>query len=588
MIFGALRRVLPLLDDIARTHGQTLAQDALAGTLTAILLIPQALAYALLAGLPPQVGLYASVLPPVLYALFGGSRTLAVGPVSVASIMVATALHTFAGADQARYLAGALMLSAMTGGVLLLLAFCRLGWLTHFISHPVLSGFTTGAAIYIVGSQLSALTGVAVPREASFFQVLTHLAAQSGESSPITLIFSVASIGALVVARKPLTNLLQLLGVREPIAVITTRTAPLLLVVITTVITARMGLHESGLAVIGDIPRGLHGLDFAFLSQTGWDALAPSALMIALVGYIESISVARTLAFRRREKIDPDRELLALGLTNLGGACIGAMPVAGGFARSMVNFDAGARTQAAAIVTAGWVAIGALFFTGLLHDLPKAVLAAIIVVAVFQLIDFRSLRRTWRYERGDGLAQFATIIGVLTLGIEKGLIVGISLGVAVFIYKTSHPHIAIVGRVAGTEHFRNIHRYQVETWPELLLLRVDENLYFGNTPRIETQLMDLVVEHHTVRDVVLILSGVAHIDASSLEMLESFAQSLAEKNIRLHLAEVKGPVMDKLARTAFLASLGPTRIHLSANAAVLALSPAITPPRAPSVSPASA
>jgi len=247
------------------------------------------------------------------------------------------------------------------------------------------------------------------------------------------------------------------------------------------------------------------------------------------------------------------------------------MPVAGGFSRSMVNFEAGARTQLAAIVTALWVALAALFFTGLLHALPRAVLAAIIVVAVSQLIDFASLRRTWAYDRGDGLAQGATIAGVLFFGIEIGLMIGVVLGAAAFLYKTSRPHIAVVGRLAGTEHYRNVNRHEVDTWPEILLLRVDENLYFGNTPRIETQLMNLVVEHPHVGDVVLILSGVAHIDASSLEMLESFASSLAEKGIHLHLADVKGPVMDRLAGTRFLRTLGEHRIHLSTHASVCSL-----------------
>ncbi|MGH8596163.1 MAG: SulP family inorganic anion transporter, partial [Gammaproteobacteria bacterium] len=313
------------------------------------------------------------------------------------------------------------------------------------------------------------------------------------------------------------------------------------------------------------------GIDFGFLTAPGWWQLAPAAVMIALIGYVESVSVARALAFRRHEKINPDRELVALGLTNIGAATVGAMPVAGGFARSVVNLDAGARTQAAAIVTAMWVAASAWYFTGLLRDLPKAVLAAIIVVAVFQLIDFSSLRRNWAYARGDGLAQGATIAGVLLFGIEEGLIAGVILGAAAFLYKSSRPHIAVVGRVMGTEHFRNVHRYAVETWPGVLLMRIDETLYFGNTPRVEAQLMNLVVEAPEVRDVVLILSGVAHIDASSLEMLESFLHALAEKQIRLHLAEVKGPVMDQLASTRLLQALGRDRIYLSAHAAVCAV-----------------
>lgn len=567
-----LRRALPLIDDLLRTRGATLGPDLLAGTITAILLIPQALAYALLAGLPAEVGLYASVLPPLLYAFLGSSRTLAVGPVAVAAVMVSAALIPFADGDPQRYLTGALMLSALTGAFLLLLAVLRLGWLTHFISHPVLSGFTTGAAIFIIGTQLAPLTGIAVPRDAGFAEILVHLWQGLTEFSAVTALFGGIAVLTLILARKPLVDALAGVGMPRAKAAILGRTAPLVLVVITTALAAWLHLGDTGqVAVVGSIPAGLPGLDFGFLREPGWLSLLPSALMIALIGYVESISVARALAFRRREKVDPDRELMALGVTNMAGACVGAMPVAGGFARSMVNFEAGARTQAAAVVTAIWVGLGALFFTGLLQDLPKAVLAAIIVVAVYQLIDFGGLRRTWRYDRGDGIAQAATIFGVLALGVEGGLIAGAALGAAFFLYRTSRPHIAVVGRVAGTEHYRNIHRHVVQTWPALLLLRVDENLYFANTPRVEDQLMSRVLERDGLSDVVLILSGVGYIDAGSLEMLESFERSLSEKGIRLHLAEVKGPVMDRLRHTPLLASLGDARVHLSTDAAVEAL-----------------
>lgn len=564
------QQAMSLLEDLAQTRGHTLPQDALAGTITASLLIPQALAYALLAGLPPQVGLYASVLPPIIYAFLGSSRTLAVGPVAVAAVMVSAALVPFAADDPALYLSGALILSALTGAILLVLALLRLGWLTHFVSHPVLSGFITGAAIFIIGTQLAPLMGIVVPRNAGLVRTLQHLALGLPHTHLPTLLFGLVSLVALIAARKPLINALMRLGTSPEAAAIASRAAPLLLVVLATLLAATLELSAGGLAVVGQIPRGLPAYDFAFLSAPGWIELFPSAGMIALIGYVESISIARTLAFRRHEKVDPDRELLALGVTNAASACVGGMPVAGGFARSMVNFEAGARTQAAAIVTAIWVALAALFFTGLLHDLPKAVLAAIIVVAVFQLIDFASVRRTWTYDRGDSLAQVATIAGVLLLGIEEGLLIGALLAAAFFFYKTSRPHIAVVGRVPGSEHYRNIRRHAVETWPHLLLLRVDENLYFANTLRVETQLMNLVIERETVREVILILSGVGHIDASGLEMLESFERALAEKDIRLHLAEIKGPVMDHLIGTVLLQSLGKERIHLSTEAAVRA------------------
>lgn len=565
-------RLLPLCMELRRYDRQALAPDLMAGTITAILLIPQALAYALLAGLPAEVGLYASIIPPIVYALFGTSRTLAVGPVAVAAVMVATALSPYADGDPDRYLTGALILAALTGAILFGLGLLRLGWLTAFISHPVLSGFTTGAAIFIIGTQLAALTGIALPRDAGFAQTLVGLATLIGDANLATSAFGLIAVALLALARGPLPRTLIALGVAQQRATILGRMAPLILVVIAIAVAASTAAAARwGVATVGQVPAGLPRLQWNFLGSPGWLELLPSAALIALIGYVESISVAKALAFRRREKIDPDQELRALGLTNLAAACAGAMPVAGGFARSMVNFDAGARTQLATIITAAWVALATLAFTGLLADLPKAVLAAIIVVAVWQLVDFASLRRTWRYDRGDGAAQAVTLVGVLAFGIELGLTLGVALALLLFLYRTSRPHIAVVGRIRGTEHFRNIHRHVVETWPQLLLVRIDENLYFANTPRVESALQNLVVDREGLAEVVLILSGVAYVDASALEMLENLETSLAGAGIRLHLAEVKGPVLDRLHGSALAQRLDPDRIHISTEHAVTVL-----------------
>ena len=563
---------LPLLADLRGGNRGQCLQDGLAGTITAILLIPQALAYALLAGLPPEIGLYASVLPVLAYALLGSSRILAVGPVAVAAVMVSAALAPYANGDPARYLGGALILSAASGAILLAMAALRLGWLTHFISHPVLSGFSTGAALFIIGTQLPALSGIAVPRELHLGGILATLHAHAGQLDAGTLIFGLGALVLLLAARGPLVGLLSNAGVKPGHALIAGRTAPLLLVIAATLISAGLDAHGRwGIAVVGDIPRGLPGLSLAFLSDDGWLALLAPAAMIAMISYVESISVAKTLAFRRNEKVDPDQELMALGTTNLIAACAGAMPVAGGFARSMVNFEAGARTQLAAVVTALWVALAAALFTGLLASLPKAVLAAIIVVAVWQLVDFRHLRHTWRYDRGDGAAQAATIAGVLLAGIETGLVIGTGLSLLLFLYRTSRPHIAVVGQIGDSEHFRNVRRHEVRTWPGLLMLRVDETLYFANAPRVESELQACIIEADHPHDVVLIMSGVAYVDTSGLEVLDALEVALSRSGARLHLAEIKGPVMDQLSRTDLLARLGPTRIHLSAHDAVLAV-----------------
>lgn len=296
---------------------------------------------------------------------------------------------------------------------------------------------------------------------------------------------------------------------------------------------------------------------------SGWGELLPSALLIAVVGYVETISVAKVLAFRRRQKVDADQELIALGVANLGAAGFGAMPVAGGFTKSSANFEAGARSQLSAIVAASWVALIAALFTGLLEALPRAVLSAIIIVAVWKLIDLAALRRNWRFSRGDGASQLVTIAGVLLLGVEQGLMAGTLLAAMLFLYRTSRPYIVKLGRIPGTEHFRSALRRSVELSDHALIIRIDESLYFANTPRVESELQRLVVDHPKATDVVLVLSAVGHIDASSLEMLEQFERELSASNIRLHLSETKGPLMEQLQGTVLLERIGPSRMHLT-------------------------
>ena len=548
-----------------------LSDDLLAGVITAILLIPQGMAYALLAGLPPELGLYASIVPPFVYAFFGTSRALAVGPVAVAALMVASALSAYAAGDQAKYLTGALILAAETGLILLALGVFRLGALVSFISHPVLSGFTAGAAVLIITSQLKHLTGIDVPRGEGF-ETVHAVALKLGEINAETLAFGLASIVLLLLAQKPLQALLARLGMTARGAAISARTAPLLIVIVATALAALLQADTSaGVAVVGAIPAGLPAPTLEFLTASGWIELLPSAVLIALVGYVESVSVAKVLAARRRQKIDANQELTALGITNVAAAVAGTMPVAGGFSRSVVNFDAGARTQLAAIITAGLVAVVALLFTTWFHYLPNAVLAAIIVVAVAKLIDVPGARRIWAYDKADGVALLVTALAVLALGIEAGLLVGIGLSLALYLWRTSQPHMAVIGRVPGTEHFRNVCRHVVETDPRLLIVRIDENLYFANAEAVETYLMEHVEAREHIEHVVLVLSAVSYIDSSALEVLEHLADDLQAAGITLHLAEVKGPVMDRLKQSSLGRAIGPERIFLTTHRAVEAL-----------------
>lgn len=569
--FG-LHRFLPALQWLREYPRDSFADDLTAGIITAVLLIPQGMAYAILAGLPAEVGLYASIVPPIVYALFGTSRALSVGPVSVAALLVASTLGaTGLTPDDPAYLQAALLLAALSGAILLIMALLRLGMLVNFLSHPVLSGFTTGAAILIIISQIQNLTGVPLPSAGSSLDMLAHAWRHGSEFHLLTAVMGLASILILLWLRGPFPRLLVHLGLSERAAVLISRAGPLALVAGATILVWALSLQQQGVAIVGSIPSGLPAPTLSFLDAQRAIDLLPAAVMISLIGYVESVSVAKVLAHRRRQKIDPNRELSALGFSNLAAAFSGSMPVAGGFSRSMVNFSAGARTQLAAIITALLVAVAAFLFTPLFHHLPKTALAAIIIVAVVPLIDWRTAVNTYRYDRSEALALLATVAGVLVLDIEQGLLIGLAVSIGVFLWRSSRPHTAIVGRVPGTQHFRNVQRHQVETWPELLLLRVDRSLYFANVSHVEDTVAEAVAQQPGLRHLVLICSAVNTIDHSALEALEQLAESLKEAGVTVHLAEVKGPVMDRLRQTRLFEHLEPGQVFLSTEEAVAKL-----------------
>jgi SulP family sulfate permease len=557
---------------------EDLGGDLLAGVITAILLVPQGMAFGLLAGLPAEAGLYASILPPIAYALFGTSRTLAVGPVSVAAIMVAQALAGLpAGAD---YVASALLLALLSGVILFVLGLARLGVLANFLSHPVLSGFTSAAAVIIVLSQLPSLIGLSLPRHLPLAEMPAAIVAGLARLNLHTLGLGLLSVALLLLSGAPLERALARTGISRARAGVIGKTAPLAVVAVTTLLVAGFALDaEHGVAVVGTLPEGLPVFALDVPAWSSLVQLMPAATLIAIVGYVESVSIAKTLANRRRQAVDPNQELLALGAANFAAAVSGGMPVAGGFSRTMVNYNAGARTQAAAIVTALLVGTVALFFTPLLAHVPKAALAAIIIVAVSKLIDLHTAVAAWRYDRHDGAVLLATAAGVLLLGIEVGLTAGVVLSLLLYIWRASRPHLAVLGRLPGTEHFRNVKRYEnLESWPHLLLLRVDEHLSFANSAYLEQVLMEHVARAPALKHLVLVCSGINGIDFSALEMLMKLASSLKDAHVTMHLAEVKGPVMDKLRDTGLLGLLQPGRVFLSTHEAVEALAPRAAPP----------
>jgi SulP family sulfate permease len=526
----------------------------IAAVIVTIMLIPQSLAYALLAGLPPEAGIYASIAPIILYAIFGTSRALAVGPVAVVSLMTAAAVGQVAEAGTMGYAMAALSLAMLSGAMLLFLGIFRLGFLANFLSHPVIAGFITASGILIAASQFKHIIGVQASGH-TLVEMVISLVEHLGQINPITVVIGVSATAFLFWVRKGLKPRLLAMGMAPRMADIAQKAGPVAAVVVTTLATCAFGLADHGVAIVGDVPQSLPPLTLPDLSPSLLGQLFVPALLISIIGFVESISVAQTLAAKKRQRINPDQELIGLGAANLGAAFTGGYPVTGGFARSVVNFDAGAETPAAGAYTAVGLAIAAVALTPLVFFLPKATLAATIIVAVLSLVDLSILKKTWGYSFADFTAVAATIVLTLGFGVETGVSAGVILSILLHLYKTSRPHVAQVGLVPGTQHFRNINRHKVETADSLLTIRIDESLYFANARFLEDLVLDRVVEDCPIKDVVLMCSAVNEIDMSALETLEALNTRLSDMGVRLHMSEVKGPVTDRLKRSHFLDEL---------------------------------
>lgn len=564
-----LRRYLPVLE-WGRTYDRSaLSNDMVAAVIVTIMLIPQSLAYALLAGLPPEAGIYASIAPIILYAIFGTSRALAVGPVAVVSLLTASAIGQVAEQGTAGYAVAALTLAFLSGGFLLLLGVLRLGFLANFLSHPVIAGFITASGILIATSQLKHILGISAHGH-TLPEMVTSLLASLNEVNLITMLIGVLAVMFLFWVRKGLKPLLKRLGASPMVADIATKAGPVGAVVVTTLAVWGFGLDASGVKIVGEVPQSLPPLTMPSLSGELVQALLVPAILISVIGFVESVSVAQTLAAKKRQRIDPNQELIGLGAANIGAAFTGGYPVTGGFSRSVVNFDAGAETPAAGAYTAVGLAIAAVALTPLVYYLPKATLAATIIVAVLSLIDLSILKKTWGYARADFIAVVATILLTLGLGVEVGVASGVIVSILLHLHKTSRPHVAEVGRVPGSEHFRNIHRHKVETDPSLVTLRVDESLYFVNARFLEELIQKRVTEGCEIRNVVLMFSAVNDVDFSALESLEAVNHRLSDMGVGLHLSEVKGPVMDRLKRAHLINDLNG-QVFLSQYDAWLAL-----------------
>ena len=543
-----------------------LSDDVIAGLIVTVLVIPQSLAYALLAGLPPQVGLYASIFPVLAYAILGSSMTQAVGPVAITAIMTFAVLSPLETPGSPQYLMLAATLSLFSGVLVLAFGALRMGFLSQLLSRPVISGFISGSAILIVLSQIKFLLGIPAAGNSSW-QVLASLAENFSRVNRITLVVGSVALILLLATRLWLARGLVAVGIGTKQAEFAVRLMPLAVLIVATGVVAGLKLDVTGgVAVVGEIKEGVASFSFFVPDAQALKMLVGPALTLALIGMVQNITMAQALAIRRREKVDTNRELVGLGAANITAAFYGGMPVGGGLSRSAVNTAAGAQSPLASIVSALSMLTIVALGTDWLAKLPLAVLAASIVVAAISMVDVQALRQAWAYDRADALALLGTALGVLVLGIQQGIAVGIGLSLAALLLRASTPHIAVIGRIHGTEHFRNVERHGVETLQGVLFVRIDESLFFGNLSAVEARLTAELERSPGTHDLVLIMSAVNRIDTTAMEVLTDLNRELAEHGIHLHLAEVKGPVQDRLEKSPLWPALSGS-VHLSVNEA---------------------
>jgi len=544
---------IPLLPSwLVHPEKGTLRDDLVAGLTIAVMLVPQGMAYAMLAGLPPVIGLYASTLPLVAYAMLGSSRHLAIGPVAMISLLVFTACSKIAQPGTADYLAIVLLLTFMVGATQLTAGLLRLGFLVNFFSHAVISGFTSAAAIVIALSQMKHLLGVKLGNEQNVFKLVAQIARHLGEANVATLALGIVSIVGLWLLKK-----------RYP------RFPSAILFVVCGTLLSYFGLAKLGVKTVGVVPRGLPGLGLPAFSLASVRNLLPATLAICFVGYMESISVAKYVAARAGYKVDPNRELLGLGAANLIGSLFSGYPVTGGLSRTAVAYQAGARTQRAAVITALLILLTLLLLTPVFHYLPNAVLSAVIVVAVSALLDYKEALHLFRIKRADGLTFLLTFVCTLTVGIDQGLLIGLVFSLGLFIWRSAHPHTAELGYLEAEGVFRNIQRYPAaKRYPGVLILRIDASLYFANVKFLEDWLQKSIAARPEVKRVVLDLSGVNDMDAVAARTLERITEDYAVAGITFALCCMKGPVRDLVARLGPQARLGRCPRHASLQQAL--------------------
>ncbi len=549
-----MRRFFPVLNWLFPYDKSNLKGDITAGLTVGIMLIPQAMALALLAGLPPIVGLYASVVPLFVYALFGTSRELAVGPVAIISLLVASGIGKLAEPGSNEYVAYATILAGMVGVIQFGMGLLNFGFLANFLSHPVISGFTSAASVVIAFSQLKHVLGISLPETHYIHKIIYYSAQRIDQINIPTVLLGILSIVLLKWLRKWWP------------------TFPWMVVVValTTALVWAFDLREAGVHVMGAVPRGLKGISLPMVNLEALSVLAPIAIAISLVAFMETIAVAKKLAARKQYNIDGNQELVALGLANVAASLFGAYPVTGGLSRSAVNAQAGAKTGLASMITSSMIAFTLLFLTDFFYYMPTVALAAIILVAVAGLIDFKEPVHLYKVKRLDLITWGVTFVATLVLGIEKGIMLSIATSLVLVVQRTTRPHYAVLGRLPGTKVYRSTERYpEAITLLGLIMIRIDASLYFANVSFLNERVQELVRKStHQLSAIIFDASSVNDIDSSADTALHEMAETLRELHIRLYFTNIKGPVRDVLKRSGFYHELGEDHFFFSNHDAV--------------------
>ncbi|OTG79445.1 sodium-independent anion transporter [Acinetobacter sp. ANC 5054] len=526
--------------------------DVLASLIVIAMLVPQGMAYSMLAGLPPIMGLYASILPMIVYALVGGSSTLSIGPVAIISMMTFATLNPLYEVGSPVYIEAATLLALLVGIISLLLGMLRFGFLIQLISHPVIKSFIIASALLIALGQFKFLVDVPLAGN-NIPEFVISLWQYLSLTNFASLTFGIIAILFLIYMPKVLAS--QSVQSRIGATAFFSKAIPLILVFLSIVCVMYWNLQDVGIKTVGEIPSGFPPLSFPHWNWKMVQTLLPGATMIAMISFVESLSIAQATALQQRSQLNSNQELIALGLANLSAGISSSFPVTGSLSRTVVNADAGAKTPMAGVLSSLLIVVVSLYFTGFFRDLPLVILAATIIVSIWKLVDFKPFLDTWRYSRADGIAMWVTFFGVVCIDISTGLIIGIISTFILMLWRISRPHMAVIGLVEGTQHFRNVQRHHVYTAPHILSMRIDENLSFLNANALKGFLINEVSKNAELEHVIINCSSVSSIDLSALEMLEDLNAELSKLKIRLHFSEVKGPVMDKLQHSKLLTHL---------------------------------